>query len=278
MRCNWNQFITRQSSDFRLPFSFPAVFIAAGRSLGRRRLSRRRCLYRIIALAFMAFAGIANAQPAPSEPPMLSSEHGPFAQFVSEAALRFGIPSSWIVAVMQVESAGDVRAISQKGAMGLMQIMPATWTDLRARLGLADDPFDPHDNILVGAAYLRELHDRYGSAGFLAAYNAGPGRYDALLATGDPLPPETQAYVDSVTRLLRGGGSAIDATDAIIARPWTAAPLFPVHADSTQSATKPQIATPPVQSGSATSAADLTGLAPRSAGLFVPMSARESGS
>ena len=53
--------------------------------------------------------------------------------------------------------------------MGLMQIMPKTWIELRARYGLGADPYDPHDNILAGAAYIRQLHDRYGSPGFLAA-------------------------------------------------------------------------------------------------------------
>ena len=72
--------------------------------------------------------------------------------------------------------------------MGLMQIMPRTWAELRARYGLGADPYDPHDNILAGAAYIRELHDRYGAPGFLAAYNAGPGRYERHLATGRPLP------------------------------------------------------------------------------------------
>jgi soluble lytic murein transglycosylase-like protein len=76
--------------------------------------------------------------------------------------------------------------------MGLMQIMPETWATLRLRYGLGADPFDPHDNILAGAAYLRELHDRYGSPGFLAAYNAGPARYEDHLATGQPLPAETR--------------------------------------------------------------------------------------
>src|SRR3546814_5730962 len=77
---------------------------------------------------------------------------------------------------MRVESRGDVRAVSPKGAMGLMQLMPDTWASLRVRLGLGANPYDPRDNILAGAAYLREMHDRYGSPGFLAAYNAGPGR------------------------------------------------------------------------------------------------------
>ena len=79
--------------------------------------------------------------------------------------------------------------------MGLMQIMPQTWSGLRLRYGLGANPYDPHDNILAGAAYLRELHDRYGAPGFLAAYNAGPARYDDHLATGRPLPAETRAYV-----------------------------------------------------------------------------------
>ena len=60
---------------------------------------------------------------------------------------RSGIPASWIRAVMQAESGGDVRAVSPKGAMGLMQIMPETWATLRLRYGLGADPFDPHDNI-----------------------------------------------------------------------------------------------------------------------------------
>jgi len=119
---------------------------------------------------------------------------------VAEASRRFRIPAAWIWAVMQAESAGDVRARSKKGAMGLMQIMPATWFLLRARQGLGDDPFDPRDNILAGAAYLRDLHDRYGTRGFLAAYNAGPGRYEDHLTGRRSLPAETMDYVSNVGR------------------------------------------------------------------------------
>src|SRR3546814_10577379 len=97
-------------------------------------------------------------------PPRVDS----YAAFVAEAAQRFGIPEAWIRAVMRVESRGDVRAVSPKGAMGLMQLMPDTWANLRVRLGLGANPYDPRDNILAGAAYLREMHDRYGSPGFLA--------------------------------------------------------------------------------------------------------------
>jgi soluble lytic murein transglycosylase-like protein len=82
---------------------------------------------------------------------------------------------------MHVESGANQRAQSQKGAMGLMQITPKTWTELSARYGLGADSYDPRDNILSGAAYIRELYDRYGAPGFLAAYNAGPGRYERHL-------------------------------------------------------------------------------------------------
>jgi hypothetical protein len=85
--------------------------------------------------------------------------------------------------------------------MGLMQIMPATWAELRERYNLGNDPYDPHDNILAGTAYLRELLDRYGSPGVFAAYNAGPSRYEQYLA-GGTLPDETRAYVAKLANLL----------------------------------------------------------------------------
>lgn len=117
------------------------------------------------------------------------------AVYVGEAARRFGIPERWIYLVMRIESAGYPRAVSPKGAMGLMQIMPATWADLRARYALGDDPFAPRDNIMAGAAYLREMYDRYGAPGFLAAYNSGPARYESYLSGRQKLPRETFAYV-----------------------------------------------------------------------------------
>ena len=89
---------------------------------------------------------------------------------------------------MRVESHGNVKAVSPKGAVGLMQIMPATYAELRERYALGGDPYDPHDNIVAGAAYLREMHDRFGTSGFVAAYNVGPTRYEDHLATGRPLP------------------------------------------------------------------------------------------
>lgn len=117
------------------------------------------------------------------------------AEMVTEAAQRFGMPERWITAVMRVESAFDARATSPAGAMGLMQVMPQTYASLRLRYGLGADPYHPRDNILAGTAYLREMYDRFGAAGFLAAYNAGPGRYQEHLNAGRPLPLETRDYV-----------------------------------------------------------------------------------
>jgi soluble lytic murein transglycosylase-like protein len=112
---------------------------------------------------------------------------------IDEASDRFAVPARWIRAVMQVESAGDEHVTSPRGAMGLMQLMPGTWVELSVRYGLGLDPFDPRDNILAGTAYLKEMLDRFGLAGFLAAYHAGPARYEQHLTTGQPLPPETTA-------------------------------------------------------------------------------------
>ncbi|WP_227818677.1 lytic transglycosylase domain-containing protein, partial [Klebsiella aerogenes] len=64
---------------------------------------------------------------------------------MAEASQRFGIPTTWMRAVMRAESFGDVHAISPKGAMGLMQIMPQTWATLRQRYHLGADPYDVHD-------------------------------------------------------------------------------------------------------------------------------------
>jgi len=124
---------------------------------------------------------------------------------VTEAVQRFGLPDSWIRAVMRRESGGDPSATSPKGAMGLMQLMPDTWAQLRRELTLGADPYDVHDNVVAGAAYLRRLYDEFGPEGFLAAYNAGPGRYLDLVRKGRALPDETRTYVAVVTRAIASG-------------------------------------------------------------------------
>ena len=78
-----------------------------------------------------------------------------------------------------------------------MQLMPATWREMRSALGLGSNPHDPHDNILAGSAYLRAMYDRFGYPGLFAAYNAGPHRYTAFLAGARPLPAETRSYVSA---------------------------------------------------------------------------------
>lgn len=130
----------------------------------------------------------------------------PIDRFKSEIALaskRFGIPQSWIVEVMDAESGGrtslfGMPIVSAAGAMGLMQLMPGTWEEMRGAHALGTDPFDPRDNILAGAAYLRSMYDRFGYPGLFAAYNAGPNRYARFLAGAD-LPAETIRYATQIT-------------------------------------------------------------------------------
>src|SRR3546814_1412867 len=74
--------------------------------------------------------------------------------------------------------------------MGLMQLMPATWAEMRMRLGLGSNPDDARDNILAGTFYLRLMYDRFGYPGMFAAYNAGPGRYAEHLFGRRALPAE----------------------------------------------------------------------------------------
>jgi membrane-bound lytic murein transglycosylase B len=174
---------------------------------------------------------LAHAEPIGGPARAVVSITGRLAAFVEEASERFGIPVSWIRAVMGIESGGKAHAQSPKGAMGLMQIMPQTWSALRLRYGLGGDPYDARDNILAGSAYLRELWDRYGTPGFLAAYNAGPARYEDHLTKGRPLPTETRAYVAKLAPLTAGG--AIDGATLVasMVRSWTEAPLFTGHGD-----------------------------------------------
>ena len=140
-----------------------------------------------------------------------------------EASLRFGLPEHWIYAVIRVESAGRTRAVSSAGAMGLMQLMPGTWARQRARFSLGSDPFDPRDNIMAGTSYLREMYDRYGAQGFLAAYNAGPGRYEDWLAGRRSLPLETRRYVARIAPVLQRERIFVAAA---VQLPNTAQPAF----------------------------------------------------
>ncbi len=228
-------------------------------------------------MGVVMLATTANAQMAPATALTLRAPGGDlFADYIAEAVQRFGVPASWIRAVMRAESDGNVREVSPKGAMGLMQIMPETWTELRGRYGFGADPFDAHDNILAGAAYLRELHDRYGAAGFLAAYNAGPARYEDHVATGRPLPDETRAYMALLGPTIAGDQVDGAAIVTVATRSWTDAPLFVEHASS-KGATGREASGARVGSDSTDAAVqDLTALAPQSAGLFVRIAKRDA--
>lgn len=193
---------------------------------GRSRAARRIAFFLLSGLTLSVAPAVSVL--AQDAPPPGHSVSDPHAAHIAEAAQRFGVPELWIRAVLRVESAGNVHAISAAGAMGLMQVMPETWAGLRARYGLGDDPYLPRDNILAGTAYLREMWDRYGNAGaMLAAYNAGPGRYDEFLASGRVLPAETRAYVATLAPLL-GGHLLPEGVVAVAPLPsdWREASLF----------------------------------------------------
>ena len=129
---------------------------------------------------------------------------------VAEASHRFGVPENWIRIVMQVESGGRTMVaekqpiVSRAGAMGLMQLMPSTYGDMRSDFGLGPDPFAPRDNIFAGAAYLHWLKGKYGYPAMFAAYNDGPGNLEARLTNAGLLPAETRTYVARVTAAIEG--------------------------------------------------------------------------
>jgi soluble lytic murein transglycosylase-like protein len=234
---------------------------------------RRLCLCSSAVVVLLGGVRAAHAQPSNSKGVVVAADR--IGDFVNEASQRFAIPPSWIRAVMRVESLGDPLALSPKGAMGLMQIMPDTWSELRSRYGLGADPYDAHDNIMAGAAYLREMHDRYGESGFLAAYNAGPSRYEDHLATGRPLPSATLLYMAAVASLVGArvdeGGEAV----AVLAASWTTARLFVTRlaAGSLQSRPTSSAQMPKALVGE--TAQNRTELVPLSHGLFAKLSARD---
>jgi hypothetical protein len=223
----------------------------------------------VLALGAVEFTGQAYAQSAVVAQSQTTSTVDPFARFVIEAADRFGVPASWISAVMAMESGGDRLARSPQGAMGLMQIMPDTWTGLRARHALGADPYEPRDNILAGAAYLREMHDRYGSPGFLAAYNAGPARFDEYLATGRELPTETQLYVAMLAPLIGEGQAKGMVTVSPRAISWQDSLLFVAHDQSSPASMPSTFRMPSDRTLDSGPVAGVSALVPQVGGLFV---------
>jgi hypothetical protein len=191
-----------------------------------RRLGTAACIVvRVLSFAIVP-VNAAQADNASAGHPASVRPAGSFANLIEEASRRFAVPVHWIRAVMTLESAGDVRARSPKGAMGLMQIMPETW----ARSAHASS---------LRRRSLRSARQHPGGRGvppraappiwltrFPCAYNAGPGRYEHYLA-GRPLPAETRADVAALAPLFGGGEFAGPISVAVgHSRSWTEAPLF----------------------------------------------------
>lgn len=234
--------------------------------------------HRRMAVAFAMFtvlpgmSAAAHAEP-PSENPVANA---PFAEMVADAARRFGLPEAWIWAVVRIESRGNPHAISPAGAMGLMQLMPATYAEMRGRYGLGADPYDPHDNVIAGAAYLRAMYDRYGSPGFLAAYNAGPGRYDEYLTGGRRLPVETVSYLAQLTPMIgsqTGAPATVTPPDPFA---WTRAALFAARSTASPADAPTPVKPPTEVAANARPPRDTRAITLPTTGLFIPRSAPPS--
>lgn len=152
-------------------------------------------------------ANYAAKSPGNYNPPGPPSD--PWGPYIEQASARFDVPTRWIRQVMRVESGGHEYmnghlTVSYAGAMGLMQLEPETYREMAARYGLGSDPYNPYNNIMAGTAYIHEMYQIYGSPGFLAAYNAGPGRLDSYLDYKEPLPNQTRQYVAMIAPNIEG--------------------------------------------------------------------------
>jgi soluble lytic murein transglycosylase-like protein len=172
----------------------------------RRRSDRRRSRLRTLALAAVTFLTLPHHRGPSLRPRVSVSVEGfralppneAYESFIQEAAAAYRLDPALIRAVMRTESAFNPLIVSPVGAEGLMQLMPAVAEELGVR-----DSFDPRDNIMGGARYLRELLDRHrGNLKLaLASYNAGPGAVERY----HDVPPfrETQRYVKAITGLIK---------------------------------------------------------------------------
>jgi soluble lytic murein transglycosylase-like protein len=185
------------------------------------RIVATAALHQSVASKKPAPQKVANKTPLPHVPSDFDKEQAmSFHQrmsrwdsLIAEAAKKYAVPQPWLRAVMQAESGGrtmlsETQPItSTAGAMGLMQLMPQTYEDMRRQYNLGSNPYDPHDNIMAGAAYLRFLRGKYPYPAMFAAYNDGPGNLEARLVSGGLLPAETDLYVAHITNTLENGGA-----------------------------------------------------------------------
>lgn len=189
--------------------------------------------------SLLACAGLSALVTACASGPPQPVSQADLDAHVAEASKRFSMPEPWIREVIRQESGGRTTLngkpiVSKAGAMGLMQLMPATYEEMRRKHALGSDPFEPRDNILAGTAYLREMYNLFGSPGFLGAYNCGPRCYGDYLAGNRSLPGETRNYIASIApRLNRSPAPVPDTSDVMVASlPAPSAPVSPATGGS----------------------------------------------
>lgn len=173
----------------------------------------------------LAATGIAAGWLSPAPSRAAAPDANACVRHALEAAARSGLPADLIVRVMRAESRGRPRAVSSRGAIGCMQIIPATWAYLTRRYALGNNPFDPQMNMIGGALYLAELARQFGFPGAYSAYNAGPGRYLRYVRGEAPLPAETIVYAAQII----GGGATPSRSPVarqVPAARWQEASLF----------------------------------------------------
>jgi soluble lytic murein transglycosylase-like protein len=174
-----------------------------------------------------------SAAPASAMPSVFVQEQGMSSSalmarwepLIVQASHKFKVPAEWIRAVMRQESGGRTMLaenrpiVSDAGAMGVMQVMVGTYTEMSAQYGLGADPFNPRDNIYAGAAYLKWLHTKYGYPAMFAAYNDGPGNIEDHLHRGRPLPAETRGYIAAIGKSLGDKSVAANLTKVALTQP-----------------------------------------------------------
>ena len=144
---------------------------------------------------------------------------------ILQASRKLNVPAEWIRAVMRQESGGrtmlaeNLPIVSSTGAMGVMQVMPGTYTEMAAQYGLGADPYNPRDNIYAGAGYLKWLHGKYGYPAMFAAYNDGPGNIEDHLHRGRPLPAETRGYIMAIGKSLGDKSVSANLTKVALTQP-----------------------------------------------------------
>lgn len=226
----------------------------------------------IIGTCFSSLSGIVPAHCQTMTATISKHKNGDehYQNSIHIASKKIDIPSSWIGAVISVESNWTPRAVSFAGAVGLMQLMPKTYDDMHRQYGLGRDSFETHDNIMAGMAYLKQMHGKFGREGFLAAHNAGPGLYQKHLSGHRSLPRETRSYVAKLEAIFDGkmpkNRRENPSHDVAI---WASSPLF-AGGEFGDEKPSSQVADSHKTVSEYTMSDDvISALMPRSSGLFV---------